>query len=183
MKAAQHTSQRSVDILLESALSLVTLSPGHQPTPRLPPVVEELVQVLGRGRTLYLIGQLPVCFVKDRRWTPRANSKGSRRVILYVPKRLKPDHRLVTILGWNDAQRLVDAFGGEIVCPPTLHDIVYKPFRDAAIRAHAEAGTPSTLAEWFGLPESTVRLILQTPQEGIQAANDDDPTQDQRRAG
>jgi hypothetical protein len=146
----------------------------------LPTTAQELADVLGRERALYLIGQLPVCYVKDKRWKPRANSKGSRRVILYVPKRLRPDHRLVAILGWNDAQRLVDAFGGEILCPPTLHDVVYKPFRDAALAQLGRAVPASMLAEWFGLKETRVR---QTPQEGITAANDDDPPQDQRRAG
>ncbi len=48
------------------------------------------------------------------------------KVILYVPKALSPHHRLVSILGWEDAQKLVDVFGGEIFaagqlqlhCPP-----------------------------------------------------------------
>lgn len=140
--------------------------------PPLPESVAELADVLGRERALFLIGQLPICYVQDKRWNQRAGSRGSRRVILYVPKRLKPDHRLVTILGWNDAQRLVDAFGGEIVCPPTLHDVVYKPWRDESIAALGKTVAPNVLAEWFGVAESTVRLIVQTTQEEFTPAND-----------
>jgi hypothetical protein len=171
---------RTPPLFIENPLPYPVGYPAGRPAP-LPASVRDLVDVLGRERTLFFIGQLPVCFVKKpSRYGPksRATSKGEKRVILYVPKRLKPDHRLVKILGWNDAQRLVDVFGGEILCPPTMHEVVYRPFRDAAMirLAIAQQVPVSVLAEWFDMGEQRVRQVLDSavgeiPQEALRAAN------------
>lgn len=146
---------------------------------KLPTTVQEIADVIGRERALFLIGQLPCCRVKD----------GSRRVILYVPKVLRLDHPLVNILGFRDAERLVLAFGGEILCPPLMRERVYRPFRDAAIiRIHAEGVTIGMLAEWFEMTERRVRQVLdaareEIPQEGVRvAANDNARTVNLKRA-
>ena len=145
------------------------------PVPALTGSARELADVLGRDRALYLIGQLPRCRVRDTRYTPRPGSQGSQRVILYVPKQLKPDHALVRILCWDEAQRLVSAFGGEIICPPTLLGVVYLPFRDQGlVELHRLGVSPAMLADWFGITETRVRQVLdsQTPQEACKNAND-----------
>lgn len=91
----------------------------------LPASVREIAQVIGREATLHLLGQLPACRAGKR-------GKESNRVILYVPKKLGPDHRLVQILGVERAMALVRAFGGEVMQPANCRRI-YARYRDEAI--------------------------------------------------
>lgn len=91
----------------------------------LPGSVREIAEVIGRQATLHLLGQLPA----TRAGKP---GKESNRVILYVPKKLSPDHRLVQILGAEKAMALVRAFGGEVMQPANCRRI-YARHRDEAI--------------------------------------------------
>lgn len=101
----------------------------------LPNSVREIAEVLGREKTLYMIGKLP-----------RAKSKDhpSGMPILYVPKSLKLDHELVKLLGWEDANKLVKAFGGEILQPAPCTSII-KAFRHKVIRDMAKRGMKQKL--------------------------------------
>lgn len=139
---------------------------------RLPASVQELADVIGTERALFLIGRLPRCFAGI------VTEKGSRkawRPMLYVPtlRRLTVDHQLVRILGWPDAEKLCRHFGGEILQPANCAE-VYRPFRDQSLRRlHTEGVDVKTLAEWFGVSERTVKNALaEIPQEGTKAAND-----------
>lgn len=97
----------------------------HEPLDDMPGSVREIAQVIGRQAALRLIGALPACVAgKD--------GKRSSRVMLYVPKRLTPDHRLVQILGADKAMALVRAFGGEVMQPANCRRI-YARYRDEAI--------------------------------------------------
>lgn len=163
------------------------MNTAAHPVPKLPPVVQDIADVLGRERALFLIGQLPRCVITDR-------SKGdvgtkAERVILYVPKNLKPDHVLVRILGWQDAQRLVAMFGGELLNPPTMRDTIYRPWRDEAIRNLVDQGVGQDMvAEWFGLTRKRVHQLTAT--HGVEitkedrgdAANDTAPDSNRRSA-
>lgn len=186
MKTAAQNAVGSLDITLGIRSELVTWSLGHRP--KLPQSVQDIADVIGRDKALYLIGQLPKCQVRDNRYKHRPGSTGTQRVIMYVPKRLKPDHVLVRILGWQDAERLVQAFGGEIICPPTLRDTVYLPFRDSAIvRIHREQrASIAEIASWFDMTERRVAQLLdgvkETPQEALQPANDNTSRLDQQQA-
>lgn len=133
---------------------------------RLPACVEEIAEVIGRERALFLIGQLPRF--------KRTDARGGEQVILYVPRNLKPDHTLVGIIGWVDASRLVNVFGGELLKPGNC-SCVYREFRDANIRRLVAEGVPTALvAEWFGMGERYVRgVALQNPQEVPPAAMND----------
>ncbi|AWM87362.1 hypothetical protein [Microvirga sp. 17 mud 1-3] len=95
--------------------------------------------------------------------------------MLYVPalRRLTPDHALVDILGWNDAERLCRHFGGEILQPANCAEI-YRPFRDKAISKIVAGGIPPKLvAEWFGVTDRHVRTVRrEIPQEESRPAND-----------
>lgn len=125
----------------------------------LPESVKEIAQVIGRGDALRLIGQLPTCVAgKD--------GHKSTRVIMYVPKRLPADHKLVEILGWHKAEKLVRHFGGEILQPGNCRAI-YARFRDEAIlRMLAHGARPSMVAEMLGVSERHVRnLQRENPQE------------------
>lgn len=83
----------------------------------LPDSVQELAQIIGRDRALALVANLP----------KTTDHRGGERPMLYVPKRVTSDHPLVRALnigGPQDnpaalvaAQKLVEAFGGEILYP------------------------------------------------------------------
>ena len=127
----------------------------------LPESVKEIAEVIGREDTLRLIGQLPTCY---------AGKEGhkSNRVIMYVPKRLPPDHKLVEILGFNTAMKLVRHFGGEILQPANCRAL-YSRFRDEAILRMLDAGArPGMVADLLGVSERHVRnLQREKPQEEI----------------
>lgn len=135
----------------------------------LPESVREIAEVIGRDAALRLIGKLPTCYAgKD--------GKKSTRVIMYVPKRLQPDHMLVSILGWSSACKLVRVFGGEILYPANCRGI-YSKFRDEAILKMLEAGCrPSMVADIMGLSERHVRNLMRTekPQEELNTGGGDD---------
>lgn len=115
---------------------------------RLPASVQELADVIGREQALTLIGQLPRTYPKGRR---------SGKVILYVPKVLSPHHRLVSILGWGDAQKLVDVFGGEILQPANCNCIA-RHARDCAVVGLLRSGVPlDVIAAIFGISVRHVR--------------------------
>lgn len=146
---------------------------------KLPASVQDIADVIGDERALYLIGRLPRCIAGN-------DGKRSERVIMYVPQRLTFDHVLVRILGWQDAQKLVDVFGGEILCPANCTGI-YREFRDQHIvRLLAKGMTTAMVAEWFGITAEQVRRIRrEKPQEERRAANDnntDFETTPRRRA-
>lgn len=153
---------------------------------KLPRSVQEIADVIGRERALFLVGQLPRCYMPDHKSGARLPGSGAlnTRVILYVPKRLTPVHELVRILGWIDAEKLCQAFGGEILCPATCRD-VYLPFRNAHIRRLSAAGVEtSTIGEWFDMsPRQVTNVIagglavVEIPQEDRKAANDESPPQ------
>lgn len=139
---------------------------------RLPSSVQEIANVIGRDRALFLVGQLPRCY-----------SRKSCHVILYVPKVIKPDHQLVQILGWSDASKLVAGFGGEILHPANCTE-VYRAFRDKTALAMIEGGkTPVEVAELLGVSDRHVRnLKREKAQEALSAANDNTPAKSANRA-
>lgn len=128
---------------------------------RLPRDVQDIAEVIGVERALFLVGQLPRCYVKDKRKADVPKGGQSERVIMYVPRNMKPDHQLVRILGWKDAAALQAAFPGEIMQPGTCQ-VVYRDFRNQGIARMSRDGVPNTLvAEWFGVSDRFVRKILQ----------------------
>lgn len=136
---------------------------------RLPESVQEIADVIGRSRALYLIGRLPKTYPPST----RTKHGATERVILYVPKSLRPDHALVSILGWHDAMKLVRVFGGEILQPANCRE-VYRRFRDQSIRAFLSAGSsPSHIAALMGVSDRHVKnLSREIAQEDRIPAND-----------
>lgn len=133
---------------------------------KLPAAVQDIADIIGRERALFLIGKLP-------RHYNQTNQKS--RCCLYVPKmaRLKPDHSLVKLMGWSDAVKLSENFGGEIFNLPTM-GAIYRPFRDQAIVRLLGEGVPvAMIAEWFGVCDRLVKnLNKEKPHEAKTAAND-----------
>ena len=74
---------------------------------RLPRSVQEIADVIGAWKALRLVRELPPCGKRDRRRN------------LYIPKphNLTEDHRLVQLLGWDDAMAMAEALGGDRVQP------------------------------------------------------------------
>ncbi|WP_231753098.1 hypothetical protein, partial [Burkholderia sp. TSV86] len=125
---------------------------------RLPRSVQEIADVIGCERALYLIGQLPRCITRDRRY-PNATAS---HVVLYVPTaaRLPLDHDLVRILGWSDAVKLCRVFGGEILQPASCAEI-YRRYRDAEIIRMKSAGVRTQyIASVFGVSASILMRRL-----------------------
>jgi len=138
---------------------------------KLPSSVQEIADVIGRERALYLVGRLP-----------RAYDRGhpSGQVILYVPKTLRHDHPLVGVLGFDDAHKLVRAFGGEILQPASCKDI-YREYRDRSIKSMLITGARAGhIADLFEVSERHVRNIArEIPQEEfLEAATNTSPTED-----
>ena len=118
----------------------------------LPNSVREIAEVIGRRAALHLIGQLPACY--------RDADKKSAKVMMYVPKRLGPDHRLVEILGFPTAMKLVKAFGGEILHPANCRSIYARMRDELVIRMMDMGARPALLAELFGMTERNVNNIF-----------------------
>jgi hypothetical protein len=119
---------------------------------RLPTSVQEIADVIGRERALYLVGQLPRCVAG-------VDGKKSSRVILYVPSvsRLTLDHELVRILGYNDALKMCRNFGGLILQLANCSDI-YNNYRDKMILKFLSEGmTPVQVAAILGISDRHVR--------------------------
>lgn len=134
---------------------------------KLPDSVQEIADVIGRREALFLIGKLPRCY-------SGSDGHKSTRVIMYVPKSLKANHPLVEILGWASANKLVRAFGGEILQPGNCYD-VYRRFRDQSILTMiADGEKTASVAELMGVSERHVRNLLRAekPQEERRASND-----------
>ncbi|BCN09928.1 hypothetical protein ACNRBS_20830 [Ralstonia pseudosolanacearum] len=111
---------------------------------QLPGSVQEIADVIGRQRALYLVGQLPRC---------------GAQLTLYVPteQRLGDDHMLVRILGADDAAKLCRVFGGETLKPANCNAI-YSRYRDAQMARMVGEGYPvSYVADMFDVSSQTVR--------------------------
>jgi hypothetical protein len=132
-------------IVYEGDAMLAALVPDLVP---LPPSAQEIADVIGRERALFLIGQLPV-----------SGSRSWRRVV-YIPRRMPPDHPLVQMMGWHDAERLRLAFGGEILQPANCSN-VERAWRDQVIGAMASEGyETAVIAEWVETSANLVRKVL-----------------------
>lgn len=120
----------------------------HDLVMALPPSAQEIADVIGRDRTLFLIGQLPQA--GRRKW----------RVVLYIPKRIDPDHKLVRLIGWDDAMKLVRHFGGEILQPSNCR-FLHREFRNAEVVRLWRAGEKLPLiADMVDLSYRQVRNII-----------------------
>lgn len=118
----------------------------------LPASVREIAEVIGRAPTLRMLGQLPEI-------TAGIEGKRGRRPLLYVPKRITPDHRLYRILGPEGAEKLARAFGGESLQPANCRG-VYIAMRDAALLQMLATGARATVvSEITGVSIRQIRNI------------------------
>jgi hypothetical protein len=117
---------------------------------RLPDSVQQVAEVIGEAAALELV----------RRW-PRTKTNGDVpfRIVLYVPTRLAPDHRLVAILGWGNAEKLARVFGGEIIFLATCANVSRSDRDEEIAKALSAHASPAAIAARFGISERHVRRI------------------------
>lgn len=123
---------------------------------KLPKSVQPIADVIGINQTLRLIGQLPVCQVRDKRY----GAAISNRIILIVPVTLKPTDKLITMIGWADAKKLVAHFGGEYLYPATCAEIYRDFLKKSAHRMLAQGMKPTEIAEAMLIPYRTISRWL-----------------------
>jgi len=122
----------------------------------LPKSVQQIADVIGISQTLKLIGLLPVCKVRDKRYSKAI----SNRIVLIVPANLKADDKLVKMIGWDDAYKLSRHFGGEFLYPATCADIYRDFLKDTAQRMYRDGRKPADVAEAMQIPYRTISRWL-----------------------
>jgi hypothetical protein len=101
-------------------------------TKPLPASVQEIADVIGREQALHLVANLP-------RRSDNRPGKACKRPMLYVPQRITMDHKLVAILGFEDAAKMVNAFGGENLYPATCSENKGgRPKKNTAVESEPE---------------------------------------------
>lgn len=74
---------------------------------RLPKSVQMIADVIGRDQALHLVRELPPCGRRSRR----------RNIYIPTPANLSDDHKLVALVGREDAEALAEALGGQSIQP------------------------------------------------------------------
>lgn len=98
--------------------------------------------------------------------------------MLYIPKRVDPDHQLVRMIGWADANRLVREFGGMILHPANCGHLAREFRNREVIRLRAGGAHIADIAMCVGLTDRQVRNILtaaETAPEEMTPLNDNLP--------
>jgi hypothetical protein len=119
----------------------------------LPASVQMIADVIGVDEALRLVNLLPR---KYRKQNP------SGEAILYVPKAesLGADHRLVQILGYPAALKLVRVFGGEILYPAICKQVITACREDTVIRFRAKGMRKIEIATMLQISERQVSRII-----------------------
>ncbi len=123
----------------------------------LPQVVRDVAEVIGRRQALRLAGAVCPPASPGRRKTDSGRA-GS----VYIPLKLRPgaNHRLIEILGEDDAQRMVEAFPGMILNFPSCTRLA-RAHRDRAIRKMAAEGWSVSSVAWaFDVCALTVKNVV-----------------------
>lgn len=123
-------------------------------TAKLPGSVQQIADVIGREKALELIGKLPLIKSPSR-------TSGECQVCVYIPMlcNLKPDHKLVMMIGYKAAEKLSLRFGSEILHLATCRN-VYRAFRnDAILRMINDRIPVELIAEWMGVSTRTIAMV------------------------
>lgn len=118
---------------------------------RLPKSVQQIADVIGSEKALRLVRQLPPCGKRDRRRN------------LYIPKpaRLTVNHRLVGLLGWDDALALCQSLGGQTV-QPALCRYLERAMNNRRILALRDIGkTVPEIADTLMMSEKWVEAVAE----------------------
>lgn len=108
----------------------------------LPGILREIYDLMGLVPTLKLV-----------------NRYGGVRII-YVPKKLTPEHELVTTLGWDDANKFAAHFGGEDHLEIPKAQSLMVVLRNMRIKEEQKNLSQPKLAQRYNLTERQIRKIL-----------------------
>lgn len=115
--------------------------------------LEEVAFIIGRERALMLVGRLTA--TGSRPW----------RVCVYIPKGISPDHRLVRLVGWEDAQALCAHFRGSILELSSGQAIVWSWLQSEVRRLSNEGMGVMEIVDVLAMPARTVRAIRRRAEE------------------
>lgn len=124
---------------------------------QLPQTVQEIADVIGRTAALELVGQLPTYEVRDKRYP---NSITNRKV-LFVPTTLKPDDRIIAMIGYVNAVKLVRSFGGSFLFPAPCAEIYRVFINETVIRLHREGMKAAEIAQSIDISLRRVYRVLE----------------------
>lgn len=117
---------------------------------RLPKSVQQIADVIGRDKALQLVRRLPPCGRRPRR----------RNLYIPTPANLARDHRLVELVGWEDALALAEALGGQTI-QPALCRYMERAMDNRRVLALRDMGrTAPEIAEEMGISEKWVTAII-----------------------
>ena len=118
----------------------------------LPERTQLIADVIGRERALY--------FVSVLQKRPCSNPKQPQRLYVYIPQKLHDGHMLVQLLGWDDASKLVKAYGGEGMHLSECTN-VKRGWRNVVIQRMKDEGiSTADLAKRFAITQKQVSRIV-----------------------
>ncbi len=133
---------------------------------KLPESVQQIADLIGRERALELV----------RRWPKVSCGAAPPRASVYIPRSLRPDHRLVEILGWRDADKITRSFPGEIIFLAECADEVREYRREEIARmVSAGARVPEIAARLCMSERQARRLVAAISAVVRQSINPDHP--------
>ena len=114
----------------------------------LPRDIRLIASIIGRQKAINLAGKL-------------LTRSGYRVISLYIPKRLTQDHKLIELVGENDAKALSDNLGGEILYIENCYRGLVTRFRNRSIhRLSLEGVSNKTIAFLFNLTSRQIHNII-----------------------
>jgi hypothetical protein len=114
----------------------------------LPRDIRLIASIIGRQKAINLAGKL-------------LTRSGYRVVSLYIPKRLTQDHKLIELVGENEAKALSDNLGGEILYIENCYRGLVTRFRNREIdRLSLEGVSNKTIAFLFNLTQRQIHNII-----------------------
>lgn len=124
---------------------------------RLPATLEDIAEEIGREMAVRLAEALrPV----DSTGQPVSTGARPWRRMIYVPRRMGPDHPLVRILGWEIANRLQRSHTNMILEVPFCAELD-RAYRAQVIgRLHADGYEVAEIADWVQMHPRSVAAAL-----------------------
>lgn len=116
----------------------------------LPESVQEIADVIGRDKALNLVFNLPKS--GKRKWR--------RNIYVPLPMNLNDKCLLVRILGFDDAKKVSDVFGGLTLQPANCAEFREEVRNKEIVRLFKDGVDANDLSDFFGLSDRRVFYIL-----------------------
>lgn len=120
----------------------------------LPESLQNIADIIGRDRALFLIGQLP------RTKQIKRDGRTRWRIYVYFPLCLTTNCKLVQILGWDDALKLNNVFRGETLCLPSCHEMAIKFLHESIRNRYLIGVSIEILCITFAMTRRSITKIL-----------------------